>query len=150
METRYGMNFTLHGNLFIQKHSNATVCKCNRVCFCPEIIVSSSKYYAQMRPQIFTEDNNNYNVITNKKELRDEQRHVETSNFGHFIGKRNKQNQNRKGSLKFSLGNIFECVCCMHTGINYKEKRLDEINDSLQHIHERLKLLDRFEVFIFI
>lgn len=61
-----------------------------------------------------------------------------------MIGKRNKQDKNEKGILEFSLGDFFKCVCCIHSGISYEEKRLNEINESLQQINKRLNLLDRF------
>lgn len=62
-----------------------------------------------------------------------------------MIGKRNKQDKNEKGILEFSLGDFFKCVCCIHSGISYEEKRLNEINESLQQINKRLDLLDRFD-----
>ena len=61
-----------------------------------------------------------------------------------MIRQRNKQNKNEKGTLEFSLGNLFKCVCCVHSGISYEEKRLNEINESIQQINKRLNLLDRF------
>jgi len=62
--------------------------------------------------------------------------------------KRNKQDKSEKGTLEFALGNLFKCVCCIHSGITYEEKRLNEINESLQQINKRLNLLDRFDGFI--
>ncbi|XP_011874477.1 PREDICTED: uncharacterized protein LOC105565685 isoform X2 [Vollenhovia emeryi] len=76
--------------------------------------------------------------------LQEEQRSAAISNLsGFMVGKKNKQDKNEKGSLEFSLGNLFKCVCCVHSGVNYEEKRLSEINDSLQQINKRLNLLDR-------
>ncbi|KYQ59578.1 Uncharacterized protein K02A2.6 [Trachymyrmex zeteki] len=60
-----------------------------------------------------------------------------------MIRQRNKQNKNEKGTLEFSLGNLFKCVCCVYSGISYEEKRLNEINESIQQINKRLNLLDR-------
>jgi len=62
-----------------------------------------------------------------------------------MMRKRNKQDKSEKGTLEFALGNLFECVCCIHSGITYEEKRLNEINESLQQINKRLNLLDRFD-----
>ncbi|XP_012227030.2 chitin synthase chs-2-like isoform X2 [Linepithema humile] len=74
----------------------------------------------------------------------DETRPAATSHLPGFLaGKFNNQdNNNKKGSLEFSLGDLFKCVCCIHTGISYEEKRLLEINDSLQQINKHLDLLD--------
>lgn len=62
-----------------------------------------------------------------------------------MTGKRNKQDKNEKSTLEFSLGDLFTCACCIHSGISYEEKRLNEINESLQQINNRLNLLDRFD-----
>lgn len=84
-----------------------------------------------------------------KKTSSDEQRSAAISNLsGFMIGKKNKQDKFEKGSVDFSLGNLFKCVCCIHSGISYEEKRLNEINESLQQINKRLNLLDRFVGFI--
>lgn len=84
------------------------------------------------------------------KKPQDAQKHMETSNSGNYIiGRGNKQNQNQKGSLEFSLGDLFKCVCCIHSGISHEEKRLSEVNQSLQQIDKRLNLLDRFEEVIY-
>lgn len=69
-----------------------------------------------------------------------------TNNLSKFMTRiRNSQNSNQKGSFEFSLGDLFKCVCCIHSGISYEEKRLNEINESLQQINKHLSLLDRFE-----
>ncbi|KYM77515.1 Chitin synthase 3 [Atta colombica] len=74
----------------------------------------------------------------------DEQRSEANGTVSRFmIRQRNKQNKNEKGTLEFSLGNLFKCVCCVHSGISYEEKRLNEINESIQQINKRLNLLDR-------
>lgn len=57
---------------------------------------------------------------------------------------------NKRGSLEFSVANLFKCICCIHTGVSYEEKRLKEIDDSLQRINIRLKSLDRFDEIIVI
>ncbi|XP_077266007.1 chitin synthase chs-2 isoform X4 [Temnothorax americanus] len=76
--------------------------------------------------------------------LQDEQRSAARSNLSGFvIGKRNKQDKNEKGTLEFSLGNLLKCVCCINSGVSYEEKRLNEINESLQQMNKRLNLLDR-------
>ncbi|XP_071565926.1 chitin synthase chs-2 isoform X3 [Temnothorax nylanderi] len=76
--------------------------------------------------------------------LQDEQRSAAISNLsGFMIGKRNKQDKNEKGTLEFSLGNLLKCVCCINSGVSYEEKRLNEINESLQQMNKRLNLLDR-------
>lgn len=60
--------------------------------------------------------------------------------------KENRQeDKNQKGSFEISLGDLFKCSCCIHTGMSYEEKRLCEIDQSLQQINKRLELLDRFE-----
>lgn len=84
------------------------------------------------------------------KKPQDETRPMATSLPGFLPGKWNKQENDKKGSLEFSLGDLFKCVCCIHTGISYEEKRLIEINDSLQQINKHLDLLDRFETKIII
>ncbi|XP_012535392.1 chitin synthase chs-2 [Monomorium pharaonis] len=77
----------------------------------------------------------------------DEQRSAAINDLsGFMIGKRNKQDKIEKGTMDFSLGNFFKCVCCIHSGISYEEKRLNEINESLQQINKRLNLLDRLHV----
>ncbi|EGI70960.1 hypothetical protein G5I_00232, partial [Acromyrmex echinatior] len=74
----------------------------------------------------------------------DEQRSTAIGTIsGFMIQQRNKQNKNEKGTLEFSLGNLFKCVCCVHSGISYEENRLNEINESIQQINKRLNLLDR-------
>lgn len=87
-----------------------------------------------------------------KKTLQDEQRSTTINNLSGFvIGKRNKQikqNKSEKGTLEFSLGNLFKCICCTYSGVSYEEKRLNEINESLQQINKRLNLLDRFDKLI--
>ncbi|XP_018393301.1 PREDICTED: uncharacterized protein LOC108772292 [Cyphomyrmex costatus] len=86
-----------------------------------------------------TRDSKKLNVIP-----QDEQRSAEISTISRFmIRQRNKQDKNDKGTLEFSLGNLFKCVCCVHSGISYEEKRLNEINESIQQINKRLNLLDR-------
>lgn len=65
---------------------------------------------------------------------------------GFMTRKENKQeDKNQKGSFEISLGDLFKCSCCIHTGISHEEKRLCEIDQSLQQINKRLDLLDRFE-----
>lgn len=79
-----------------------------------------------------------------KKTPQDEQRSTAISKLSRFmIGKRNKQDKNEKSTLEFSLGDLFKCSCCIHSGISYEEQRLNEINESLQQINKRLNLLDR-------
>ncbi|KYN04745.1 Chitin synthase 3 [Cyphomyrmex costatus] len=89
-----------------------------------------------------TRDSKKLNVVN-------EQRSAEISTISRFmIRQRNKQDKNDKGTLEFSLGNLFKCVCCVHSGISYEEKRLNEINESIQQINKRLNLLDRYIIII--
>jgi hypothetical protein len=60
-----------------------------------------------------------------------------------MIGNENKQDKKQKGSLEFSFADLFKCVCCIHSGISYEEKKLNEINEALQQINKRLSSLDR-------
>ncbi|XP_032669595.1 chitin synthase chs-2-like [Odontomachus brunneus] len=94
---------------------------------------------------IFNVHNVTWGTREKKKNIsQEEQRSSKTGNSGNVIGKWNKQNKNQKdGSLDFSLGNLFRCICCINTGISHEERRLNEINDSLQQIDKRLRLLDR-------
>ncbi|XP_011705416.1 PREDICTED: uncharacterized protein LOC105460624 isoform X2 [Wasmannia auropunctata] len=86
-----------------------------------------------------TRDSKKLNITS-----QDEQRSAAISNlFGFMIRKRDRQDKNEKGTLEFFLGDLFKCVCCIHSGISYEEKRLNEINESLQQINKRLNLLDR-------
>ncbi|XP_018314062.1 uncharacterized protein [Mycetomoellerius zeteki] len=86
-----------------------------------------------------TRDSKKLNVVP-----QDEQRSAAINTISEFmIRQRNKQNKNEKGTLEFSLGNLFKCVCCVYSGISYEEKRLNEINESIQQINKRLNLLDR-------
>ncbi|XP_011253680.2 chitin synthase chs-2 [Camponotus floridanus] len=73
----------------------------------------------------------------------EEQKSTRIGNLSKFIMRSgNRQDGNQKGSFEFSLGDIFKCVCCIHSGISYEEKRLNEINESLQQINKHLSLLD--------
>lgn len=60
----------------------------------------------------------------------------------------NRQDGNQKGSFEFSFGDLLKCVCCIHSGISHEEKRLNEINESLQQINKHLSLLDRFKIIV--
>lgn len=60
-----------------------------------------------------------------------------------MIGRGNKQDKTQKGMLEFSLADLFKCVCCIHPGPGNEEKKLNEINETLQQINNRLNLLDR-------
>ncbi|KAL6424393.1 hypothetical protein ACFW04_009877 [Cataglyphis niger] len=74
----------------------------------------------------------------------EEQKPTTIDNLSKFMTRiGNSQNKNQKGSFEFSLGDLFKCVCCIHSGISYEEKRLNEINESLQQINKHLSLLDR-------
>ncbi|KMQ91842.1 chitin synthase [Lasius niger] len=75
----------------------------------------------------------------------DEQRSTAIGNLSEFMRRTgNKQDRNQKGSFEFSLGDLFKCVCCIHSGISYEEKRLNEINENLQQINKHQNLiLDR-------
>lgn len=80
------------------------------------------------------------------KKPQEEQKPTTIDNLSKFMTRiGNSQNKNQKGSFEFSLGELFKCVCCIHSGISYEEKRLNEINESLQQINKHLSLLDRFE-----
>lgn len=79
----------------------------------------------------------------------EEQKSTGIGNLSKFIMRTgNRQDGNQKGSFEFSLGDLFKCVCCIHSGISYEEKRLNKINESLQQINKHLSLLDRFEIIV--
>jgi len=84
-------------------------------------------------------------MILYSNKSQDEQRPMEPGNlFGPImIGNGNKQDKNQKGSLEFSFADLFKCICCIHSGISYEEKKLNEINEALQQINKRLSSLDR-------
>lgn len=95
--------------------------------------------------------NNHITIIKNynekSKKPQEEQKSMGIDYLTKFITRTgNKQDKNQKGSFEFSLGDLFKCVCCIHSGISYEEKRLNEINESLQQINKHLSLLDRFVV----
>ncbi|XP_072762919.1 chitin synthase chs-2 [Anoplolepis gracilipes] len=74
----------------------------------------------------------------------EEQRSTVIGKLSKFMTRtENRQEKNEKGSFEFSLGDLFKCVCCIHSGISHEEKRLNEINESLQQINKHLSLLDR-------
>ncbi|XP_029674249.1 chitin synthase chs-2-like isoform X2 [Formica exsecta] len=74
----------------------------------------------------------------------EERKSMAIGNLSEFMTRiGNRQDRNQKGSFEFSLGDLFKCICCIHSGISYEEKRLNEINESLQQINKHLSLLDR-------
>lgn len=80
------------------------------------------------------------------KKPQEERKSMAIGNLSEFMTRiGNRQDRNQKGSFEFSLGDLFKCICCIHSGISYEEKRLNEINESLQQINKHLSLLDRFE-----
>lgn len=82
------------------------------------------------------------------KKPQDEQRSTAIGNLSEFmrgIGNKQERERNQKGSFEFSLGDLFKCVCCIHSGISYEEKRLNEINETLQQLNKHQNMiLDRY------
>ncbi|EFN87468.1 hypothetical protein EAI_04426 [Harpegnathos saltator] len=108
-------------------------------------ITVPSMYMLLIIFSIFNVHNVTWGTREKKKNIsQEEQKSPKIGNSENMIGKWNNQNRNQKdGSFDFSLGNLFRCVCCINTRISHEERRLNEINDSLQQIDKRLKLLDR-------
>lgn len=90
-------------------------------------------------------------ILKKMKKSQEEQRSTAIGNLSKFMKKTgDRQDKNQKGSFEFSLGDLFKCVCCIHSGISHEEKRLNEINESLQQINKHLSLFDRFEGVMFL
>ncbi|KAL6262075.1 hypothetical protein P5V15_007171 [Pogonomyrmex californicus] len=110
-------------------------------------ITVPSMYMLLIIFSVFNVHNITWGTRDSKKPIvtpQEDQRPTISSNLARFMSrKRNKQSKQEKSSLEFSLADLFKCMCCIHSGISYEEKRLMEINESLQQINKRLNLLDR-------